>query len=84
MKPKIATEVKQEILSKIKSGEPAKDLAQKYGISVKTIYGWLRWTTTNKVSWMEHIKLKKENQVLKEIIGVLTLELQKVKKKNIN
>jgi len=33
---------------------------------------------------MEHVRLKKENQVLKEIIGVLTLELQKVKKKNIS
>lgn len=84
MKTVIAKEVKEEILSKVKSGEPAASVAEKFGISVRTIYGWLRWTTTNKVSWMEHIKLKKENQVLKEIIGVLTLELQKVKKKNIN
>jgi len=80
----VAKEVKEEILSKVKAGESAVSVAEKYGVSPKTIYGWLRWTTTNKVSWMEHIKLKKENQVLKEIIGVLTLELQKVKKKNIN
>jgi hypothetical protein len=26
-------------------------------------------------------KLKKENQILKEIVGVLTMELEKVKKK---
>jgi hypothetical protein len=29
---------------------------------------------------MEHIKLKKENQQLKEIIGVLSLEVAKSKK----
>lgn len=81
MKTAIAKEVKEEILAKIKSGEPVASLAQAYGISVKTIYGWLRWNTTNKVSWMEHLKLKKENQQLKEIIGVLSLEVEKVKKK---
>jgi len=77
----IAKEVKEEVLSKIKAGEPAASLAQTYGISVKTIYGWLRWNTANKVSWMEHLRLKRENQQLKEIIGVLSLEVAKVKKK---
>lgn len=84
MKSKIAPEVKSEVLSKIKGGESVASLAEKYGISVKTIYGWLRWETTNKVSWMEYSRLKKENQTLKEIVGVLTLELQKSKKKTVN
>lgn len=84
MKSKIAPEVKSEVLSKVKNGEAVATLASSYGISVKTIYGWLRWETTNKISWMEYSKLKKENQALKEIIGVLTLELQKSKKKTIN
>lgn len=84
MKSKIAPEVKSEVLLKIKSGEAVASLAEKFGISVKTIYGWLRWETTNKVSWMEYSRLKKENQTLKEIVGVLTLELQRSKKKTIN
>lgn len=84
MKSKIAPEVKNEVLSKVKTGESVVSLAEKFGISVKTIYGWLRWETTNKVSWMEYSRLKKENQTLKEIVGVLTLELQKVKKKTVN
>jgi transposase-like protein len=84
LKSKIAPEVKSEVLSKIKSGESVASLAEKYGISVKTIYGWLRWETTNKVSWMEYSRLKKENQTLKEIVGVLTLEIQKSKKKTVN
>ncbi len=37
----IAAEVKAEILSKIKSGEKVLDIAKQYGISEKTIYGWL-------------------------------------------
>ena len=81
MKTTVAKEVKEEILSKVKAGESAASVAEKFGISPKTIYGWLRWTTTNKVSWVEHIKLKKENLVLKEIIGVLSLEIEKSKKK---
>lgn len=81
MKPVINKEVKEEVLSKVKAGEAVSALAQSYGLSVKTIYGWLRWNTTNRVSWMEHIRLKKENQQLKEIIGVLSLEVAKSKKK---
>lgn len=65
----------------MKAGEPANTVAEKYGISPKTIYGWLRWRTVKGVSWLDYAKLKRENQQLKEIIGVLTLEVAKSKKK---
>ena len=81
MKPVINKEVKEEILAKVKAGEPAKDVAEKYGVSPKTIYGWLRWNTVKGVSWLDYAKIKRENQQLKEIIGVLTLEVAKSKKK---
>lgn len=81
MKPVINKEVKEEVLGKIKAGEPAVSVASKYGISVKTIYGWLRWNTARAVSILDYAKLKRENQQLKEIIGVLTLEVAKSKKK---
>jgi len=81
LKPVIAKEVKEEILAKVKAGEPAASVAQKFGISVKTIYGWLRWNTIKGVSWLDYAKLKRENQQLKEIIGVLSLEVAKSKKK---
>lgn len=84
LKPKIAAEVKEEILSKVKAGESVMGLSKTYGVSDKTIYAWLKGKALNNVSFMEHMRLKKENQTLKEIIGVLTLELQKVKKKTIN
>ena len=81
MKPVINKEVKEEILSKVKAGEPAASVAQKYGVSPKTIYSWLRWNTVKGVSWLDYAKIKRENQQLKEIIGVLSLEVAKSKKK---
>lgn len=77
----IALEVKTEILEKIKQGEKVTALAAQYGISDKTIYTWLRRKAIGTVSLLEHNKLRSENQQLKQIIGVLTLELEKTKKK---
>lgn len=77
----IALEVKTEILEKIKTGEKVTALAAQYGISDKTIYTWLRRKAIGTVSLLEHNKLRSENQQLKQIIGVLTLELEKTKKK---
>lgn len=81
MKNAIATEVKEEILAKVKVGEPVSGLARQYGISDKTIYTWIKGKTTNKVSWLEFAKLRNENKQLKEIIGVLSLEVEKSKKR---
>lgn len=82
LKNAINKEVKEEILSKVKSGEPVMILAKQYGVSDKTIYGWLRGKVINNVSFLEFAKLRKENQILKEIVGVLTVELEKTKKKS--
>jgi len=79
----IAKEVKAEILVKVKAGEKVADLSRQYGISEQSIYSWLKQNVTGMVSVLEHNKLKKENGQLKQIIGVLTLELEKVKKKNL-
>lgn len=77
----IAKEVKAEILVKVKAGEKVADLSRQYGISEQSIYSWLKQNVTGMVSVLEHNKLKKENDQLKQIIGVLTLELEKTKKK---
>lgn len=81
MKNAINKEVKEEILLKVKEGQTVMALAKQYGISDKTIYGWLRGKVVNNVSFLEYSKIKKENQILKEIVGVLTVELEKSKKK---
>lgn len=81
MKPAIAKEVKEEILSKVKTGESVIKVAESYGISNRTIYGWLSKKALNTVSVVEYNRLKKENQQLKEIAGILTFELERFKKK---
>jgi transposase-like protein len=77
----IALEVKNEILLKVKSGVKVVELSKQYGVSEQTIYTWLKQKIEGSVSVLEHSKLKKENEQLKQIIGVLTLELEKTKKK---
>lgn len=77
----IAGEIKAEILAKVKAGQKVPQLAEQYGISTKTIYNWLRGQVSEQVSWREYKRVMKENEQLKQILGVLTLELEKSKKK---
>jgi len=83
LKSAISAEVKDEILAKVKSGESVVALSGLYGVSDKTIYGWLRKKALGTVSLLNYNRVKKENQQLKQIIGVLTFELEKFKKKTI-
>jgi len=78
----ISGEVKAEILAKVKAGQKVSELSKQYGVSDKTIYNWLRGQVTEQVSYREYKRVMKENEDLKNILGVLTLELEKTKKKN--
>lgn len=77
-------EVKAEILEKVKAGEKVVAVATQYGVSEKTIYTWLSRKAMGTVSLLEYNRLKNENSQLKQIIGVLTFELAKSKKKKGN
>lgn len=80
---KISNEIKDQILKRVKEeGVSVPQAAEDHGISTKTIYAWLRHGVTKQVSWLEYNKLKKENQELKELIGEITIELSKSKKKS--
>jgi len=80
---KIPKEKKDEILIKVRAGEKILALATQYGISDKTIYGWLRTDTGEEVvSVVKYNKLKRENEELKRIVGELTLNLSQGKKLN--
>jgi len=78
----IAKEVKLEIIAKVKAGTPVVQLAKEYGVSDKTIYNRLKAGVEHSVSALELVKARRENDQLKQIIGVLTLELEKAKKKS--
>ena len=71
---------KEEILFKIKNGEKVVELASQYGISSKTIYSWLRNQIVPNISIMKVNRLRRENEELKRIIGLITLELERGKK----
>lgn len=68
-------EIKEEILVKVRGGGKVAALASQYGVSDKSIYGWIRQDTGEEViSLVKYSKLKRENEELKRIIGELTLE----------
>lgn len=77
----ISKSIKDEVLAKVKDGTSVMELSRQYGINHKTIYSWLSNKAVGTISTIDHAKLQRENMALKEIIGVLSLELSKFKKK---
>ena len=78
----IRKEIKEQILSRLKNeGIPVAKLAEEHGISPGTIYTWLGKESTGAPSLPELAKLKRENQMLKQLIGHLTLQMEGVKKR---
>lgn len=78
---RISKEIREEIISKVQTGERVADLAEQYGVSTKTIYGWLRQDSgEGVVSVLQYNKLKRENEELKRFIGELTLNMHLQKK----
>lgn len=77
---RIPIETKNEILNKVKNGEAVAEVAKQYAISTKTIYTWLSNESRPEISVLEYNRLKRENEELKRIIGLITLELERGKK----
>lgn len=78
---RIPKDIREEVLTKARAGEKVAELAEMYGISAKTIYGWLtKDSGEDVVSVLKHNRLKRENQELKRIIGKLTLDMSWGKK----
>ena len=79
---RIAKEIRDEIIGKIKhEGLSVIDASAQYGVSTKTIYGWLGTKAKGVVSILEHNKVKRENEQLKQIIGDLTIKMSMEAKK---
>ncbi len=80
---KIAPEVKQEILRRIKEeGVSVSQAAKEHGISDATIYSWLGKGVRGAPTLAELVKLKRENRELLELVGELTVKLSHTQKKN--
>ena len=78
---KIPKEIKEEILTRIKQGSKVVDLAGEYAVSGKSIYRWLSEGVQSEISRLEYSKIKRERDDLLRLVGNLTLEIEKRKKK---
>ena len=77
----ISKDVREQVLARVREGkEKVADIASQHGISPKTIYGWLRNQVAPNISLIEVNRLRRENEELKRIIGIITLELERGKK----
>ena len=82
MRAKYNQELKKEVLEKVKSGKTAQAVADEYGIKAKAVYDIIRRNSEGKESTeIELSKVKRERDVLYEIIGKLVYEGHKGKKK---
>lgn len=77
----IDSALKQRVLSDIKNGMKVSEASAKHGVTDNTIYAWLKQQADNTgTSALEIAKLRKENQELKEIIGIFALKEKRAEK----
>jgi transposase-like protein len=81
-KYKIAPEVREQIISRIKNeGVTVAQAAKDHGVSEASIYTWIGAKTEGGPSAMEVAKLRRENDELLKMVGLLTLRLNESQKK---
>jgi transposase-like protein len=81
-KHRIAPDVKEQIINRIKSdGVTVAQAAKDHGISDATIYTWIAKKVEGQPSFSELIRLKKENVQLLQLVGEITLKLSESQKK---
>lgn len=82
-KHRIAPEVKEQIINRIKNdGVSVAEAAKDHGISDQTIYGWIAKKVDGQPTLSEFLKLKRENAQLLQLVGEITLKLSETQKKN--
>lgn len=81
-KYRIAHDVKEQIINRIKNdGISVAEAAKEHGVSDASIYGWLGSKADGIPTVLEFAKLKRENDELLRLVGLLTLKLSESKKK---
>jgi transposase-like protein len=81
-KYKVAPEVREQIINRIKNeGMSVSQAAKDHGVSEQTIYNWIGAKVDGGPSVMEIAKLRRENDELLKLVGILTLKLNESQKK---
>ena len=79
---KIAPEVKEQIINRIKNdGVSVVEAAREHGLAECTIYSWIAKKVEGQPTLGEIIRLKRENTQLFQLIGEMTLKLSETQKK---
>jgi transposase-like protein len=81
-KHKVAPEIREQIVSRIKDGSvTVQQAAKEHGIHETTVYGWLGAKVESAPSILEFAKLKRERDELLRLVGEITLKLSESQKK---
>ena len=81
-KYKIAPDVKEQIITRIKDGAVSvAQAAKEHGITESAIYNWLGKKAQGVPSILELARLKRENDELLRLVGAVTLKLSESQKK---
>ena len=79
---RIAPDLKEQIINRIKNdGVTVSQAAQDHGIAENTIYAWIAKKVDGGPTISENLKLKRENDQLKILLGEITLKLSETQKK---
>lgn len=79
---KISPDIKEQIINRIKNdGVTVVQAAKDHGIAENTIYAWIAKKVDGGPTNSELIKLKRENDQLKILLGEITLKLSETQKK---
>lgn len=79
---KVAPEVKEQIINRIKhDGVSVAEAAKDHGLADGTIYGWLSKKVEGQPTLADMVRLKRENDQLKLLVGEMTLKLSDTQKK---
>jgi transposase-like protein len=77
----VSEDKKEDILLDIKNGLKVSEASEKHGVTIKSIYRWLRHQADNTgTSSLEVARLRRENQDLKELVGLFALEKKRAEK----
>ncbi|HEY4503744.1 MAG TPA: transposase [Candidatus Paceibacterota bacterium] len=79
---RVSLDVKEQIISRIKNdGVTIKQASVEHGVPESTIATWIAKRVEGQPSLGDIIKIKKENDQLKILLGEITLKLSETQKK---
>ena len=79
---RITPDVREQIINRVKhEGVSIKQIAEEHGITDSAIYKWLGKNVEGSASLLELAKLRRENDELLRLVGLMTLKLSEAQKK---